>query len=251
MHDHVDTLPRRERERMARKTAMLEAAQEVFAEKGYTRATLDEVAARAEYGKGTLYNYFPGGKQEILLAIVEHFHDELCRLIERTFSLPTDRSFRKSLESFLEHTFAFFMDRSELFLTLLREAHRIGLSDDPEPRAFFTAQRERALNALSAPLERAAKSGEIRPLPPRLVAHMILVNLNGAQLRACIGPTELGADFQDTPRGMAAFVSGLIMDGLQGASSPVRTLLSKPDRDSATETSSLSSDADQLSSHVP
>ena len=250
MQEYVDTLPRRERERMARKAVMLEAAQEVFAEKGYTRATLEEVAARAEYGKGTLYNYFPGGKQEILLAIVEHFHDELCYLIERTFSLPTNRSFRESLESFLQHTFAFFMDRSELFLTLLREAHRIGLSDDPEPRAFFTAQRERALNALSAPLEHAMKSGEVRPLPPRLLAHMILVNLNGAQLRACMGPTESESDFPGTSHEMAAFMSGLIMDGLHGTSSTDPTRPSKTDRVSAKGISPLSSDADQLSSHV-
>ncbi len=250
MQEHVDTLPRRERERMARKAAMLEAAQEVFAEKGYTRATLEEIAARAEYGKGTLYNYFPGGKQEILLAIVEHFHDELCHLIERTFSLPTHRSFRESLESFLQHTFAFFMDRSELFLTLLREAHRIGLSDDPEPRAFFTAQRERALNALSAPLERAMKSGEVRPLPPRLLAHMILVNLNGAQLRACMDPTESESDSPDTSHGMAAFMSGLIMDGLHGTSSTDPTVLSESDRASAKGNSPVTSDADQLSSHV-
>jgi len=215
MQEQTQTLPRRERERMARKTAMLDAAQEVFAEKGYSRATLEEVAARAEYGKGTLYNYFPGGKQEILLAIVEHFHDELCGLIDRTFTGAVDRSFRESLASFLEQTFAFFLERTELFVTLLREAHRMGLSDDPQPRKFFSEQRERALAALSVPIERAIHRGEIRALSPRLLAHMILVNLNGAQMRACLAPSEGGPDFPDTSRTMAVFLTDLIMDGLR------------------------------------
>ncbi|MEL6613746.1 MAG: helix-turn-helix domain-containing protein, partial [Bacteroidota bacterium] len=50
-------LSRRERERLARRAAMLDAATALFAEKGYASATLDEVAERAEFGKGTLYNY--------------------------------------------------------------------------------------------------------------------------------------------------------------------------------------------------
>lgn len=214
MDQHVETLPRRERERLERKTAMLEAAQEVFAEKGYNSATLDEVAARAEYGKGTLYNYFPGGKQEILLAIVEHFHDELCGLIERSFGAQPGQEFRRSLESFLEHTFAFFLERTELFLTLLREAHRIGLSDDPGPRKFFAHQRERAINALSIPLQRAMDNGEIRTMSPRLLAHMILVNLNGAQMRTCMGSADSACDFPDSASGMSRFLADLIMDGM-------------------------------------
>ncbi|GIV59650.1 MAG: hypothetical protein KatS3mg043_0739 [Rhodothermaceae bacterium] len=56
-------LPRRERERLMRRRAMLEAARAVFAEKGYLQATVDEIAQRAEFGKGTLYNYFTGGRR--------------------------------------------------------------------------------------------------------------------------------------------------------------------------------------------
>ena len=170
MESVVTSLPRRERERLARRAEMLVAAQEVFAEKGYTDATLDEVASRAEYGKGTLYNYFPGGKQEILLAIVEQFHDELCERIAATFGQRADRPFRDALRDFFEHTFQFFLDRTELFLTLLREAHRIGFSDDPAPREFFAKQRARALDALSIPLEQAMAppGGGTRLAPARL-----------------------------------------------------------------------------------
>jgi TetR/AcrR family transcriptional regulator len=49
---------RREREKSERREAILDAAQAVFAEKGLQRATVDEIAARAELSKGTIYLYF-------------------------------------------------------------------------------------------------------------------------------------------------------------------------------------------------
>jgi len=196
---------------------MLLAAQEVFAEKGYNRATLEEVASRAEYGKGTLYNYFPGGKQEILLAIVERFHDELCAIIQRSFAPDPARSFRSSLSAFFGESFSFFLERTELFLTILREAHRISLSEDPKPRQFFTRQRERALQALSEPLQKAMDRGEIRTAPPLLLAHMILVNLNGVQMRSCMRHTESTNVFPDSSTDMVDFLTDLVMGGLNPA----------------------------------
>ena len=215
MEIHSDVLPRRERERLVRRSEMLKAAQEVFAEKGYNSATLEEVAARAEYGKGTLYNYFPGGKQEILLAIVERFHDELCSIIDRSFDGSHERSFRSSLSSFFGETFSFFLDRTELFLTLLREAQRMSLRDDPEPRQFFAGQRERALNALAKPLKAAMERGEIRQSAPYLMAHMILVNLNGAQMRACMPQSEASKSLPESASEMADFLTVLVMNGLE------------------------------------
>ena len=41
---------------LERRDRILEAAIEVFAEKGYDRATVDDIAERADVGKGTIYN---------------------------------------------------------------------------------------------------------------------------------------------------------------------------------------------------
>ncbi len=58
---------RREREREERRCAIIEAADEVFARKGLSAATMDEIAAAAEVSKGTLYLYFKS-KDELFLA---------------------------------------------------------------------------------------------------------------------------------------------------------------------------------------
>ncbi len=61
---------RKERERLARRQLILNAAIRVFAQKGYHQATMDDVAEQAELGKGTLYYYFRS-KDEILLQLLE------------------------------------------------------------------------------------------------------------------------------------------------------------------------------------
>lgn len=55
----VDTkLPRKEREFLRHKREILMAAEEVFSERGYISATMEEIAQRAEFAVGTLYKFF-------------------------------------------------------------------------------------------------------------------------------------------------------------------------------------------------
>jgi len=61
----MTTAQRRARERARRQQEILEAAKEVFFEKGIHRATVDDVAAQAEVSKGTVYLYFQS-KESIL-----------------------------------------------------------------------------------------------------------------------------------------------------------------------------------------
>jgi len=62
------TAPRRRRKE-ARPAEIATAALEVFAEKGFSAAKLDEVAQRAGVSKGTLYLYF-SSKEELFKAMV-------------------------------------------------------------------------------------------------------------------------------------------------------------------------------------
>jgi len=59
---------RKEREKQQRRTDIIDAAEEVFFRKGYENSTMDDIAAKAELAKGTLYLYF-NTKSEICLSI--------------------------------------------------------------------------------------------------------------------------------------------------------------------------------------
>lgn len=226
-------LTRKERERLTRRHLMLDAACAVFAEKGYADATLDEVAQRAEFGKGTIYNYFEGGKEEILFAVFDDLYDALCRLVEETFNADQigERPFREVFEGFLTALFAFFRERQDQFMIMMKEGHRMTFTDQPEKVAYFFNQSERVIQALKGPLEAAMEKGIIRPLPSEAIAHMILGNVKGHHMHMFMqecrcGPPALKRDGDGrpwtppSPEQAASFIATFLLDGIleRGAS---------------------------------
>ncbi|MBV9062671.1 MAG: TetR/AcrR family transcriptional regulator [Alphaproteobacteria bacterium] len=65
----AELVPRWSRRKDARPQEILDAALEVFAEKGFAAARMDEIAKRAGVTKGTIYLYF-ASKEELFKALV-------------------------------------------------------------------------------------------------------------------------------------------------------------------------------------
>lgn len=61
--------PKRERRKQDRPGELLEAALDLFVEKGFAATRVEEVAARAGVSKGTLFLYFPS-KEDLFKAVV-------------------------------------------------------------------------------------------------------------------------------------------------------------------------------------
>ncbi len=57
------------RRKETRPTELLDAALEVFAERGFAAARMEDIAARAGASKGTIYLYFPS-KEAVFEALV-------------------------------------------------------------------------------------------------------------------------------------------------------------------------------------
>ena len=72
-------LSRKEHEQKLHKDLIIKAAAQIFAEKGYDKTTLDEVAQLAEFSKGSLYNYFEN-KEDLFLTTLE---EGIKKLIEQ------------------------------------------------------------------------------------------------------------------------------------------------------------------------
>ncbi len=60
---------RRRRERKARRIHILDAAEKTFLEQGFDNVTVDDIAAKAEVAKGTLYLYFKN-KNDLFVALM-------------------------------------------------------------------------------------------------------------------------------------------------------------------------------------
>jgi len=70
------TLPRRERKKLENRRRIYSAAFELFVEKGFDETTVEEIAERADVGKGTVFNYFPH-KTSFLAALADEWLDRL------------------------------------------------------------------------------------------------------------------------------------------------------------------------------
>ncbi|MDT5222663.1 MAG: hypothetical protein QOG19_70 [Mycobacterium sp.] len=62
----------RERRLEHTRSLLLDAAEEVFAEKGFTTATLDDIAHAAGYTKGAIYKHF-AAKEDLFLAVSDRY----------------------------------------------------------------------------------------------------------------------------------------------------------------------------------
>jgi AcrR family transcriptional regulator len=67
----------RERKRQRAREAIVEAAFELFAERGFAEVTVADIAERAEVGRTTFFRYF-GDKQEVVFAHEQDMLDELA-----------------------------------------------------------------------------------------------------------------------------------------------------------------------------
>ena len=85
----MSTRQRRAREKELRRRSILDAARAVFFEDGFHLATVDDVAARAEVSKGTVYLYFES-KETILAHLLLEGLDELVAVLEEAYAAERD-----------------------------------------------------------------------------------------------------------------------------------------------------------------
>ena len=134
---------RRERERLARREAILTGARELFLSKGFNGTTMDEVAQMAELSKGTLYLYFTS-KEELYVTVMSEGLKILFDRIEQAsaLDLPPDQMIRKLGEVY----YRYYLDHREYFRILFFLEH--GDVSKQLPRELIQENLERGIRCL-------------------------------------------------------------------------------------------------------
>ncbi len=193
---------------------MLDAARAVFAERGFEQATVDEVAERAEFGKGTLYNYFEGGKDEILRAVIEDLFDGLEAVVAERVETTAGQPVRDVVHAVLVGMMGYFDSNRDTFLVVVKEVQRLMLDADSEAKRWVWERDERIVRLLEAPIARAIASGELRPFPPEAIARTVLGNLHGMLMHDVCDPGGSNRLFPKSADA-ADFITTLLFDGLR------------------------------------
>ena len=81
----TDNLPRREREKARQRRELLDAALELFSEKGYHHVSMNEIAQKSEFAVGTLYKFFKSKEElykTLMIDLANRFHSKLLEALE-------------------------------------------------------------------------------------------------------------------------------------------------------------------------
>lgn len=134
---------------------LLEAAEEVFATKGYYEAAVDEIVRRSNTSKGSVYFYFPS-KESLFLAVVDHLGDRLIQRVELAVADVSDP--RQQLEVALVTTVETLTRHKSLASLLLSKGFGMGPSFVQKRREVFGRFADRLRELLEQALgqEKAA-----------------------------------------------------------------------------------------------
>jgi AcrR family transcriptional regulator len=162
----------RTRLREATASAIIEAAEEVFAENGLHATSMNEIAARAGVAVGTLYNHFTD-KDALITGLFELRRQELLELIDTELKRPAT-DFRAQLGAVIAAKFDYFDKHQRFYKMLWNE----------EAQGHPAASKQAMVPLLYERLEKLIKRGiKERALKPELAEYYPALLMG--MMRAC------------------------------------------------------------------
>jgi AcrR family transcriptional regulator len=106
---------RDQRVREAKTALILDAAQKVFAEKGYHETRLEDIAAAAGFSKASLYNYYED-KESIFLTIMIRMHEKIIESLRS--EIQNERHIHENLKAILTTVFRLFKENFSFSISM-------------------------------------------------------------------------------------------------------------------------------------
>lgn len=135
---------------------ILSAARDVFAEKGFEKATTAEIAQRLGTSEATVFTYF-GSKRELCMEVLRAWYYEISAELDR--EVPLIEGFRARLRFVIhEHLKHLIEEGTGICALVLSEGRNV----DEEFSELIVDIKRRYTSSLMAAFAAAQKTGEIR-----------------------------------------------------------------------------------------
>lgn len=147
----------------AKRTTMMQAAVQVFAEKGYYAATVRDIVKAADVAIGTFYFYFPD-KETLFVHLYEETADFLLQTIDQAVRSRSDlaQQLSRGIQAYLNIAV---YEPAVVQLLLVG-----GVGAIPSLQAKRTSFRERMVRLWQRPLDQAINDGVIPKQNSRRIA---------------------------------------------------------------------------------
>lgn len=147
-----------------KRTQIIKAAVQVFSEKGFHDAKVEDIAQQADIGKGTVYEYFSSKTelfQEMFRSGMQFYMDSI-----HSETGESGVSCRDRLVKIAEVHLQFILDYKELAKITMGEPMQF----NQDFRKWIFKERERKLQAVQAVIAEGIKSGEFAGIEPAAAA---------------------------------------------------------------------------------
>jgi AcrR family transcriptional regulator len=169
---------RRLREKEARRAQILDAARDLFLQKGFESTTIDEIADRTELSKGAIYLHFPS-KEEIYITLMLEGSQILYQMMREAVSadLPADTLLRRLGQSY----FRFYREYTAYFrmLFLYMSSQEVHAKITSELCEKCESSAKQALSLVTSTIQAGIDSGIFHRCDPWEQALMTWSSLNG------------------------------------------------------------------------
>ncbi|MGD1029021.1 TetR/AcrR family transcriptional regulator [Candidatus Binatus soli] len=199
----------RDRQKQERERRIIKAAERLFARKGYVEVAMEDVAGRAGFAVGTIYNYFPS-KSALLLAIVRRETESLLASGRKILEDPP----RNPVAGVSAFTGIFFDDFTRDDRRLWRELFGAAIAEPSTLGQRLFEADVQLVTQLAALLERYRCDGilasDIEPMPAATVLYGVCFTWMTAYLMNDAISAEMVRN--EIRRGTAIAMRGLFRD---------------------------------------
>jgi AcrR family transcriptional regulator len=190
----------------ARRNQILDAATGVFAEKGFHRAKIKDIARVAGIADGTVYNYFEN-KTALMLGIFDRLNESDQR--NEDFSKSSEVDFRSFMKAYLRHRLTILRaDNFEVFRVVLAEI----MVNKELRELYYRKILEPTFTMAEAYLQQWASQHIVKPINISLAMRAISGMVLGLIVEHIIGDQTLESKWDELPD----FLTDMILDGLGG-----------------------------------
>jgi len=173
---------RKERERERRRQQIIVAAKRVFSEKGFSKATMEDIAQEAELSPGTLYLYFKNKDElyaSLSLRILQYLNIRLDHVVKEEGLDPEQRI--NALKDAMYDVYRF--DPLILINMFHLQSSETLRNLSPELFADIRKLSRQSLAGITALFRDCMRAGVFQPLDPAALADILWALFSGVVLR--------------------------------------------------------------------
>jgi AcrR family transcriptional regulator len=187
-------------------TTIAQAAKEVFAESGYQRATLEEIAQRAGMSKATIYIYYKN-KDDLFLQVVEELVNTAMAVTAR--EAETARPPIEKLYAMVRSKMEFYERERDFFRIYLNEKHGLEVAPkDPHKQALREMYLQ-GVQTLTKVIQEGIDAGVLRPMDSRRLAFFLQEMMSTVQVHRFQGKAKTSVD-EDVEQLLDLFLHGAV-----------------------------------------